>query len=133
MACRPKPSAGGVKLLIDEMWSHVVAEQLRQRGYDVESVLESLLLKSKSDRIVFDYCLAEGRVMVTENMRDFRRLASVENREGREHPGVILTNPDAFPRGSTRGIGLLVQALQQLLESNVDLTNIEWWLTPPDR
>jgi hypothetical protein len=122
-----------VKLLIDEMWSHAVAQQLRQRGFDAESVLENPALKSKADHVLFDHCLAEGRVIVTENMRDFRRLASTELRSGGEHPGLILTSPVAFPRGGTRGIGPLVLALQQLIESDIDLTNIEWWLDPPER
>jgi uncharacterized protein DUF5615 len=121
-----------VKLLIDEMWSQDAAAQLRRRGFDVESVHTNPELKSKSDSILLSYSIQQDRAIVTENVDDFRRLVEREFRSGHSHPGLVFTAKRAFDRGGSRAIGRLVLALQALLESDIDLTNLEWWLRPVD-
>jgi Domain of unknown function (DUF5615) len=118
-----------VKLLLDEMWSPAVAEQLRTRGHDVEAVAERLDLRTKTDETVFAAGLSEGRVIVTEDVADFRVLAEHEALAGRFHPGLVFTTPRAFPRAQ-RGLGKVVTALAVLLDSEVDLRNREHWLLP---
>lgn len=48
-------SAGsaGLKLLIDEMYTPVIAEQLRERGGDVEAVAERAELRALPDEDLF--------------------------------------------------------------------------------
>jgi predicted nuclease of predicted toxin-antitoxin system len=118
-----------VKLLLDEMWSPAVAEQLRARGYDVEAVAERPDLRTKSDETVFSAGLSEGRVIVTEDVADFRVLAEHEALAGRFHSGLVFTTPRVFPLAE-RGLGQAIRALAALLDSEVDLRNREHWLLP---
>jgi hypothetical protein len=119
-----------VKLLIDEMWTPEVAHQLHERGFDVISVHTNQQLQSKSDSVLLSYAIREGRAIVTENIDDFREIAAQELRAGRSHPGLVFTTRATFDRGGSRAIGNLVLALEGLLESEIDLTNLELWLRP---
>jgi hypothetical protein len=116
-----------VKLLIDEMWTPVVAEQLRQRGYDARSVIDPPSLRNTPDLVLFRLAFEEGRVLVTENSDDFRQIASQEFAAGREHAGLVFTDARSLPRGNPRSVGRLVSFLESLMESDPDLTNIEVW------
>jgi predicted nuclease of predicted toxin-antitoxin system len=60
-----------VKLLLDEMISAVVAEQLRARERDVEAASEGRELRGLPDLEVFDYAQAAERSVVTYNRDDF--------------------------------------------------------------
>ncbi len=106
-----------MKLLLDEMYSTVVAEQLREHGHDVASVLDQDhdRLRGAPDEHVFAAAIAEQRVLVTENVSDFRRLDDEALANGREYPGLIYTTNRQFPRGDSATIGRLVLALDRLL------------------
>jgi predicted nuclease of predicted toxin-antitoxin system len=75
-----------VKLLIDEDLSPKVAQDLRERrGADAVHLRDRGKL-GLSDTQVLDYALAEERVVVTANVKDFQRLV-----EGTElHAGIVL-------------------------------------------
>lgn len=60
------------KLLLDEMLSGEIAAQLRARGHDVRAVVEDPALVSTSDWDLLEYVTAQGRCLVTANVRDFR-------------------------------------------------------------
>jgi hypothetical protein len=122
-----------LRLLIDEMWSPAVAEQLRAKGFDVESVIEREDLKSTSDSNLLVRATVERRAVVTENVDDFRVLAEVELMSGRSHAGIIYTTRNSFHRGHSRSVGRLISALQSLLESDLELTDRELWLQPLTR
>jgi hypothetical protein len=49
-----------VKLLLDEMLSAVIAEQLRSRGQDVAAVIELAELRGLGDLKLFDYAQTES-------------------------------------------------------------------------
>jgi hypothetical protein len=117
-----------VKLLLDEMWSAAIAVELRERGHDVLAVLERSDLRGQPDRVIMAAARQENRVVVTENSRDFVRIAKETWRAGRSHSGLLYTSVRAFPRGNTRTIGRLVRALERLLLSDDDLTDREVWL-----
>lgn len=57
-------------LLIDEMFSAVVAELLRDQGHDAVHVTE-IGLQAADDAVVADAARAEQRGVVTENVADF--------------------------------------------------------------
>jgi len=97
-----------VKLLLDEMWSAAVAVELRERGHDVVAVLERSDLRGQPDRVILATAGQEGRVVVTENSRDFVHVARDTWRAGRSHSGLIYTSVRAFPRGNSRTIGRLI-------------------------
>jgi hypothetical protein len=115
-----------VKLLLDEVYPPIVAEQLRTRGHDVLSVAEGTL-RTGEDAVVFAVAQHEQRVVVTEDT-GFRRMADVLVASGRVHGGLVFTSNRALPRANPRTPGRLVTALDGLLTSGVDLTNREHWL-----
>jgi predicted nuclease of predicted toxin-antitoxin system len=106
-----------VKLLLDEMYAPVVAEQLRSRGHDVVSVHDPdyRQLEGASDEEVFAAAFAEERAIVTENVPDFRRLEADALARGEAHASLVFTSNRQFPRGQPGTIGQLVEALHELL------------------
>ena len=118
-----------MKLLLDEMWSPTIAHQLRRRGHDVVAVGERSGLIGRSDADIFKAARAEGRALVTDNVRDFRRLAQQLLQRGQSHSGLIFTTDRQLSRHDERTLGRLVNALDGLLHSGMDLTNVEHWLS----
>jgi predicted nuclease of predicted toxin-antitoxin system len=106
-----------VKLLLDEMYPPVVAEQLRARGHDVASVHdpEYRRLEGAPDQEIFAATLAEERALVTENVPDFRRLEADALARGEAHAILVFTSNRQFPRGEPGTTGRLVAALHVLL------------------
>src|SRR5687768_12694112 len=100
-----------VKLLLDAMYTQVIAEQLRRRGHDVVSALERPDGAQASDAALLAMAHEEGRAIVTENIHDFMDLDAEYRRDGHVHFGVILTSNRGFSRHSAGRIGLLVTAL----------------------
>jgi predicted nuclease of predicted toxin-antitoxin system len=70
VACRPGRSAA-VKLLLDEMFSPVIAARLRERGHDVESIKGSAR-ETLGDAEVLELARNERRAIATNNLVDFR-------------------------------------------------------------
>jgi hypothetical protein len=58
-------------LLLDEMLSDDIAQQLRAKGYDVISVVADLALVGLPDDRALVYATTEGRALVTANTKDF--------------------------------------------------------------
>lgn len=102
-----------MRLLLDEMYAPVVAEQLRARGHDVVSVHDPdyRRLEGAPDEEVFALALAEERALVTENVPDFRRLEADAIARGDAHPTLVFTSNRQFPRGEPGTTGRLVEAL----------------------
>jgi hypothetical protein len=121
-----------VKLLLDEMYTASVAGALReQHGQDAISVRVRSDLRGRPDEDVFAAAQAEGRVVVTENVRDLRPIALEWEAEGRLHHGVVFTTNRRFPRARPRTVGRLVSALADLVERSGGLdepSNPEIWL-----
>lgn len=94
------------------MFSPVIAEQLRERGYDVLAVAAGPMLRALDDAELYEWSRSAGRRLVTENAKDFRPL--IRREEGHWSPGILLTSSRTFPR-SRRSVGLLVVALEHWL------------------
>lgn len=118
-----------MKALIDEPLSPDIAKLLRDRGHDVEAVAERPDLVGRPDRVIFEVAAAEGRAVVTNNVKDFRPLAAECLAQGRTHPGLILL-PSV--RARTRpAVSALADAIEGVLMAKPgDLTSSERWIGP---
>ena len=124
-----------MRLLLDEMYSAVVAEQLRVRGHDVVSVHDPdhRRLEGVPDEEVFAAALAEERALVTENVPDFRRLEDDALTRGEAHAVLVFTSNRQFPRGEPATIGRLVEALDALLTGSPTLERSVFLARSPSR
>jgi predicted nuclease of predicted toxin-antitoxin system len=103
-------------LLLDVMFSDTIARQLRTKGYDVVSVVAHPALVALPDDQILAYAAAEGRTLVTANIKDFMPLDSRYRAAGQAHPGLVLVSTKTFPqnRGFT---SMVTTALETLLSS----------------
>lgn len=97
------------------------------------SVAERPTLRAQPDAVILAAAQAEGRVVVTEDAKDFRPLALAEMSAGRPYPAFIFTDDETWlrTRSGARAGGRLVNALDALLASGVEVDG-EHWLTPID-
>lgn len=118
-------------LLLDEMFSPRLAEQLRARGVDCIAVAEDVVLSSEDDPVVLEAALAAVRVLVTNNVVDFERLRIQRSANDQPVPPLIYTSETAFPR-NRKFIGRLVEALEYAARHRVvHTTGGVLWLAPP--
>jgi len=112
-----------MRLLLDEMYAPTIAEQLRARGRDVASVHdpEYRTLEGEPDEEVWAAALAADRVLVTENVQDFRRIETDALARAQPAAGLIFTTDRPFPRGDPATIGRLITALDALVAAEPDL------------
>lgn len=91
------------KFLVDECLSPELARRLAGRGYDATAVRDRGRL-AKTDASILAYCIAEDRILVTQNAEDFRKLVGgVEM-----HPGLIILAANAKERSWAELEGALV-------------------------
>ena len=102
------------RLLLDEMFSAVIAAQLRDKGYDVTALQGDPSGMGLSDSAALARATAEGRAIVTRNIKDYLPLDAHTRATGNVHHGLILVSTKAFPedRGA---IPALVRSLDRLL------------------
>ena len=89
-----------MRLLLDEMHAAAIAARLRGDGIDAIAVTEDRALRGTSDEHLFRWATDHDRAVVTENVRDFARIAGRWAGESRAHAGIVFTNPTRFHRGS---------------------------------
>jgi len=116
-----------VKLLLDEMISAVVAEQLRVGGRDVEAASERPELRGLADEELFLYAQSAERSVVTYNRDDFLELDRRFRSQGRNHSGIVILNPPRFPQGAA-SIGPLVKSLDELIADGPPYESFIHWL-----
>jgi len=85
-------------LLLDEMFSDDIAQQLRAEGYDVTSVVADSALIGLPDDQVIAYATTEGRALVTANIKDFVPLDGRYRAADQSHAGLILVSTKTFPQ-----------------------------------
>ncbi len=126
-----------MNLLLDEMHAPAAAAQLRARGHDAVPVKERPELIGLADRELFVGATAEGRAVVTENVKDFAALHKSMTAIDERHAGLIFTHPRRFPRHaatpsrhwSTRLAGFLDVHASTLR----DIDSFVWWLERPQK
>lgn len=118
-----------VKLLLDEMHAAAVASALRARSFDVVAVTEHADLRGTADADLLVWAAAHDRAIVTENVRDFVPLAQQWAATGRDHAGLVVTNPRRFDRATLAYPDTLIDALAAWLPTTPAATpSLVWWL-----
>lgn len=126
-----------MKLLLNEMLPHAVAEQLRRLGHDVVVAAEAEQAPRYAgvpDAIVLARAQADGRTVVTDNARDYVPLASAYESRGEPYRGVVYAPSSRFDRSEPGVAGALVRALDDLLRSlppEGEPFNRQRWLKRP--
>lgn len=115
MSPRPDPPDA---LLLDEMFSPLIAAALVARGIDCQAVAAQPTLRSLDDHDVLEAALSEGRILVTNNVVDFEILRRRREAEGRPVPGFVYTSDGRFPRDRAF-VGRLVAALEDVARRHV--------------
>lgn len=114
-----------MKLLLDEMYPSLIADELRVRSHDVVSVHEAPG-RGTTDDEVFNHARSNGRAIVTENVRDYRPLAEALLVAEESHAGVVFTTEKRWPRSDP---GALISAFDELLMSTSEQpVDVELWL-----
>lgn len=104
-------------LLLDEMLPPALAEHLSSAGCDTTAISADPERRGASDGEVLALAAAQGRVLVTDNIRDFVPLSNAWAAEGRLHPGMLLISSRTFPMTSTR-MGAIAKALMRRHEAS---------------
>lgn len=100
---------------------------MREAGFDVRAVADNDDLVACSDRVVFESAAADGRAVVTSNIKDFRPLAAEWLAHGRTHPGLILL-PSARMR-TRAAVHSLAAAIPTVLSANPEgIAGSEQWI-----
>ena len=88
-------------ILLDEMFSGIIAEQLRAKGHDAQAVVTDPALLSLPDDQVLARAAAAGRALVTANIKDFMPLDAQYRAAGPAHAGLILVSTKTFAQDRT--------------------------------
>jgi predicted nuclease of predicted toxin-antitoxin system len=102
-----------VRLLLDEQFSHRIAEALRANGHDVRATGE-LGLNGAPDEELLVIALDQGRVLVTNNVADFVPIEREWAAGGDVHQGIIYASDGSVPRAVNQ-MGELLTRLARVL------------------
>jgi predicted nuclease of predicted toxin-antitoxin system len=82
-----------LRVLLDaQISSRVIAKALRSDGHDVLAISEDASLEGLDDPAVLEMAVAQHRILVTHDVRDFAPLLRSWAESGRTHPGCILVH-----------------------------------------
>ena len=115
-----------MKLLLDEMLSGCIAEELRQHDHDTLAVEESNL-RGLSDPELFAHVQELERAIVTYNREDFLALDREYQSRERPHHGIVILHPRRFPQGDA-STGKLIAALSSFVEAGEPYPSFIHWL-----
>ncbi len=112
------------------MHAPAVAQALRDLEYDVVAVAESPDLRAMTDGELFTWAARQRRRIVTENVKDCRRLQLRAEESGQRRPGLLFTSSRTFSR-SRGNPGPLIAALNTWLGRADSATRpAQDWLRP---
>jgi predicted nuclease of predicted toxin-antitoxin system len=80
-----------IRLYLDEHVRIELVPHLRRHGYDVLTTAEAgRANQGISDESQLQFAAEQGRIILTNNQRDFAPLDAAWKAQGREHAGIIL-------------------------------------------
>jgi hypothetical protein len=113
------------------MLDPAIADQLRKRGYDVESIqADHDWLQGRDDSVVLEEAGKMLRALVTDNVMHFLPLHEAFQAEHRAHCGLLLASSRTYPR-SRRTVGIWIRGLEQVLSKHAtdeSTPNLVEWL-----
>jgi len=100
-------------LLLDEMFTDSIAEQLRFKDHDVLAVVADPALIGLPDDQILAHATDTRRSLVTANIKDFMPLDARYRAASQTHTGMILVSTKTFPqnRAFTAAITSALSAL----------------------
>jgi Domain of unknown function (DUF5615) len=102
-------------LLLDEMFSGIIAEQLRAKGHDALAAVADPALVGLADDQILAHAAAARRALVTANIKDFIPLDARYRAASQTHAGLILVSAKTFPQDRTF-TAAIISALSALLD-----------------
>jgi len=94
-----------VRWLVDEMFPPAVARELNDLGHDAVAVGE-IGLAGAADDVIYRVAADQDRVIVTENVADFARVAAERVARGQTVVPVAFVRKAGFPRGAALSVRL---------------------------
>lgn len=107
-----------MRLLLDEMYPPALADGLNAAGIDAITVA-ALGLAGRPDPEVFAAAVADGDALLTENVKDFTRLAADCVTGGGHHRGLLIALSSRFSRRPA-GIPALITAVKAVADEPLD-------------
>ncbi len=89
-------------LALDEMLPPTLAAALNAAGCDAVALSADPAMRGTPDAEVLEWAAAHGRILVTDNIRDFVRLSNAWAALGRTHSGMLLLSSRTFPMTPSR-------------------------------
>lgn len=115
-----------MRILLDAHISgRTVGKALSEGGHDVRTLDSEVELEGLSDPEVLELAAAEGRVLVTANIRDFEPILREWAGESRSHAGVILA-PSSV---RNEAFGVLISGVEETLAGTAQeewVNRVEW-------
>jgi hypothetical protein len=119
-----------LRLILDVHHSPAIAERLVAEGHDVRAAAHDETLTILTDEELLRTATANEQAIVTENARDFDRIARALSPTTEHHGGLVFTSPRRFHRGSSTYPENVIRALRVLLDTPPDdATDWIHWLT----
>lgn len=120
-----------IRFLLDEHYPAWLADELSTDGLDAVALnAHRPELRGVDDRRVLEAAVAEGRVVVTEDVTTFSAAIALVP----QHVGVVYCHHTRFPR-TRPGLNKLRKALVALVAAPPDglgQHRVVWWLATPD-
>jgi predicted nuclease of predicted toxin-antitoxin system len=110
-----------IRLLLDEDVRPLLAETLRQRGFDARHV-DELKRSGLSDSEQLAFAAKQRRALLTHNIRDFVLLDREYRANGQTHYGILVCDQVPFRELLRRTVRCLDR------ESEADIRNQVLWL-----
>lgn len=118
-----------MKLLLDVQLSYQIAEELTTRGHDCDAVtLREDIPDTTPDDELLAIAHREQRVLVTNNVKDFRKLAAQRIASGAGHSGLILI-ARSVPRTRAAVKHLAGAVEERVQQYSGGLTDTETWVS----
>ena len=118
-------------LVLDEMFSPWIAQELVLRGVDCRAVAADPVLRAQSDLEIFDSAVRDNRVLVTNNVPDFESLRRAREAAGGPVPGLVYTCDLTFPRTKAYLSRLVTALATAAAERETARCGGVLWLRPP--